>query len=308
MNESCPICGSSDLTVQADYRSKHSIFAMLTLTNCRNCGMVFASPMPSEDDLIAYNANYFDNAHGGMLQSKVARAFFSGIARLRSAHIDKYITKNNIEVSNVLEIGPGSGFLARNWLDKNPKTSYMAIETDTSCHASLKKIGVRVIDGKINETGSEIVDLVLMSHVLEHISDPIKFLTDATRNLRKGGGLFIEVPCRDYEHKLNDEPHLLFFDKDPMYYLLYKLGFDKIKVSYHGQEIKHLLTDCKFQGKIMALRSKLINLGLVSPFAQAQNGMESLNDPLERAVIAPYKAHCESSTPAWWLRVVAIKK
>jgi SAM-dependent methyltransferase len=75
-------------------------------------------------------------------------------------------------------------------------------------------------------------DLVVMSHVLEHISDPIKFIQIATSGLRQGGALFIEVPCRDWEHKDLDEPHILFFDKRPLQLLLQRAGFNDIEVSY----------------------------------------------------------------------------
>ena len=146
-----------------------------------------------------------------------------------------------------------------------------------------------------------------MSHVLKHVSRPMEFLKYATRNLRKGGTLFIEVPCRDWEHKPIDEPHLLFFDKGPMQHLLRHLGFEDIQVSYHGQEIERLRTRSAWRGKAMAVRSKLIALGFVVPFARIMQGMEELTDPLERAAVAPFEAHCEKQKPAWWLRAVARK-
>jgi SAM-dependent methyltransferase len=269
--------------------------------------MVFAAPMPQIAALEDYNASYFASAHGGQPRNSLAAAFFSGIARLRLAHLELYLDKKNISVSSLLELGPGPGFFARNFLEKHPETTYMAIETDTSCHASLQEMSVHVVSAAGLSEDTDPVDLVVMSHVLEHVSNPIKFLTDATRNLRNGGVLFIEVPCRDWEHKLIDEPHLLFFDKGPMQHLLRQLGFEDIQVSYHGQEIERLRSASVWRSRLMALRSKLIALGLVAPFAQVRPGMETLTDPLERAVVAPFKAHRETQKPAWWLRVLSIK-
>ena len=142
---------------------------------------------------------------------------------------------------------------------------------------------------------------------LEHVSSPIQFICRTTQNLRKGGALFIEVPCRDWEHKPIDEPHLLFFDKEPLKRLLKNQGFGEIKVSYHGQKIAHLQKASKVGSTIMAVRSKLIEMGVTTPFGQLQPGMEELTSSLERAVLAPYLAHRESIEPAWWLRVLAIK-
>lgn len=307
MIDSCPVCRGCDVEVRGPYRGIHPTFNELQRAHCSSCGMVFATPMPGDKALGEYNASYFASAHGGQQCNSVATAFFSGIARLRLAYLERYLRKHNIDVSSLVELGPGLGFFARNWLVKHLATTYLAIETDTSCHASLKEAGVQLVEASAMAEGDTSVDLVVMSHVLEHVSNPIKFLKDATRNLRNGGAIFIEVPCRDWEHKPIDEPHLLFFDKGPMHQLLSNLGFDRIEVSYHGWELNRLRSAATLRAKWMALRSKLITLGLVAPFARVRRGMEMLVDPLERAAVAPFKAHCTSSEPAWWLRAVAQK-
>lgn len=307
VGSSCPVCGDERVRNVAPYRHTSALFAGHSRIVCDACGMVFASPMPEDAALAAYNASYFASAHGGQPRSPVATAFFSGIARLRLAYLERYLGKYNVDVSNLMELGPGLGFFARNWLAQHSATTYLAIETDTSCHTSLREAGTHLVEASAMAEGNTSVDLVVMSHVLEHVSNPIKFLKDATRNLRKGGAIFIEVPCRDWEHKPIDEPHLLFFDKGSMHQLLSNLGFDRIEVSYHGQELDRLRSASMLRAKWMALRSKLIALGLVVPFAWVRPGMEMLVDPLERAAVAPFKAHCESSKPAWWLRAVAQK-
>lgn len=307
MSELCPVCGGADVEARGDYRANHPIFTGRKRAHCSSCDMVFATPMPGEAALDQYNANYFSTAHGGQPRSIVDTAFFSGIARLRIAYIERYLGTHGINASTVLELGPGPGFFARNWLERHPESTYIAFETDTSCHASLKEIGVHLVDDLNMAENVSPVDVVVMSHVLEHGSDPNKFLMHATRILRQGGALFIEVPCRDYEHKPIDEPHLLFFDKKPMYYLLNRLGFDEIVLTYHGQEISGLQSASALSSGWMGLRSKLIAMGLVTPFAWTRPGMEPLINPLERAAVAPFRAHRESSKPAWWLRAVARK-
>jgi len=307
MIEPCPVCGSANAEVRGSYRGTHPTFTGLKRAHCSLCGMVFATPMPFEGVLKDYNVSYFASAHGGQPRNALATAFFSGIARLRLAHIERYLNSRNIAVSTLLEFGPGTGFFARNWLARYPQTAYKACETDTSCHASLQEMGVHLVVASALVEEASPIDLVLMSHVLEHVSNPIEFLKNATGNLRKDGALFIEAPCRDWEHKPIDEPHLLFFDKGPMQHLLRHLGFEDIQVSYHGQEIERLRSASMWRSKLMALRSKLITLGLVAPFARIRPGMEALNDPIERAAAAPFQAHRETQKPAWWLRAIARK-
>jgi len=307
MTGACPICGAFDFEIQGDYRGASPVFLGMKRAHCNTCEMVFANPMPSDSALAEFNSSYFSSAHGGKPQSRTATAFFSGIARLRMAYLESYLAHHQITVSRVLELGPGPGFFARNWLEKHSSTIYNAIEPDSSCHASLQEIGVCLMDPDQLHARGEPFDLIVMSHVLEHVSRPIEFISEATKNLRKGGAIFIEVPCRDWEHKPIEEPHLLFFDKGPMKWLLESQGFREIKVSYHGQKIAHLQKAPKVRSKIMALRFRLIELGLTTPFGQRQPGMEELTSSLERAVLAPYLAHRESMEPAWWLRALGIK-
>jgi len=303
----CPICMGYDFEFKGVYRAVHPAFIGMKRAHCKNCDMVFADPMPSDTALADFNASYFSFAHGGKPQSRTATAFFSGIARLRIAYVEAYLAIHQITVSRILELGPGPGFFARTWLDRHPTTIFKAIETDSSCHASLKEIVVHLVDCAERHAKEDPFDLVVMSHVLEHVSRPIQFISEATQNLRKGGALFIEVPCRDWEHKSIDEPHLLFFDKEPMKRLLEKQGFGEIKVSYFGQKIAHLRKASKVRSRITALRSRLIGIGVSAPFGKMRRGMEALTSSLERAVLAPYLAHQESMEPAWWLRALAIK-
>lgn len=307
MIPACPICDGADIGISGPYRASHVCFTGLKRAHCNSCGIDFASPMPDKNDLEKFNNSYFDSAHGGKPHDQVSKAFFSGIARLRMAQIENYLMKYGISVCSMFEWGPGEGYFAHHWLEKYPETVYQVIETDVSCHNRLREIGVDILDNIPTQENTGKYDLVVMSHVLEHVTQPLKFLKDSVHNLYSGGAIFIEVPCRDWEHKKIDEPHLLFFDKNPMHQLLVSSGFQDIQLTYHGQTIRQLRNASMVRNLWIILRSKLIALGLISPFSRMRNGMEPLKQPIERAAIAPYKAHCESSVPAWWLRVLARK-
>jgi hypothetical protein len=299
----CPVCGNNSIKDIATFRSQNPVFSGCSRATCSSCEMVYATPMPPQSALSEYNARYFSAAHAGKPSSLLALAFFSGIARLRLAFVRRFLDGHQIVVNHVLEFGPGLGFFAKSWKELYPSGTYSVVETDSSCHKLLQAIGVRIVEA------SDIVrsDLVVMSHVLEHVSDPVAFLRSATHGLRQGGAVFIEVPCQDWKHKMLDEPHVLFFEKKSMELLLARLGFKDIQVNYYGQSIRSLCSRSWFSNKLIAIRGKLIGLGLVSPFSSMTAGLEPLSCPIERAMVKPFLAHHESDEPAWWLRVVARK-
>ena len=157
-------------------------------------------------------------------------------------YILNYCKLNSIELNSILEIGPGVGHLAGKWLEFFPKLNYTVVETDKSCYLSLEKLRVSILNDIEQIRESSIFDLVIHSHVLEHVINPVEFLEANTKYLRKGGVLFIDVPCNDWKFKELDELHLLFFDKTPMLNLLNKmLNHKNIQISYHGNSIRKII-------------------------------------------------------------------
>jgi SAM-dependent methyltransferase len=306
----CPVCSQADSYFIRKYKYQNPIYADCALVGCNNCTMVFAYPLPDEEELRKYNAGYFDNAHGGMSTHPLTVAFYSAISLLRMLHVQSFSEANKVDVKKVLEIGPGGGHFAKHWMQRNPATSqYTGVESDATCYENLKKYKVDVYAELDAVPQDSSFDLVVISHVLEHTTHPAEFINNCTKKLTPGGILFIEVPCNDYQHKSADEPHLLFFDKEPMYLLLQKTGYEKIQLSYHGDTITNLSRGISSYGKFKRrVRNFLLNRGVISLFAGKEIGLEGVNDPMERAMIKPFKAHIEQGAPAWWLRATAIKK
>ena len=304
----CPVCGGASTSSAAPYRHTHPMLSGMVRASCGLCEMVFAAPMPDEGAWADYNSSYFDNAHGGVATHPVATAFHSGINRIRVAHIEEYLSERQLAVSSILEVGPGGAEFAQHWLARHPTTVYRVIESDTDCHPGLVALGIRVVNGPDDLKNEPPVDLVVLSHVLEHVTDPVGFLGAMTARLRPGGVLFIEVPCRDWAHKTLDEPHLLFFDREPMARLLDRVGFDEVQLSYHGQRIEALRRKGLLRRTWDAVRFRLLSRGIVRPFASIEPGLEVVRSPIERAAVRPFQPHIAQQSPAWWLRAVAIKR
>jgi hypothetical protein len=135
MSQVCPVCDAENTEVQAKYRAFSQYFANINRSQCPSCRLTYASPMPSDQNLKSYNSRYYESAYGGHAAHKTARANFSAIALLRTAHIQSYLSKRKVKVSSILELGPGMGYFARHWLESEQVPAYYAVETDSSCHA-----------------------------------------------------------------------------------------------------------------------------------------------------------------------------
>jgi SAM-dependent methyltransferase len=306
MSTNCPIC-KNDTFFLRKYKNNHECFNNLNLFKCKNCYFVFANPMPSEILLEKFNSAYFNSAHGDFIQNKISSAFFQGIAKIRYFYFNEFITQNRISSNLILEIGPGKGHFADIYLKNNKTHKYYVIETDKTCHNSLIKMGAKLIDFNFYLESNLEFDSIIISHVLEHVSDPINFLYKITSKLKKGGVLYIDVPCNDFLHKNLDEPHLLFFDKLPMYTLLNNLNYIHIQTKYFGPQIKNLINTNKFSILLKIIRNKLIYNGFHFLFGRKNIDMLMLDNTLEIAIMKPYLAHKESDEPTWWLRTYAIK-
>lgn len=301
----CPGCSSTAVERLGPYRGIRAPFLGLERVACKACGLVFVDPFPDSRELEEYNAGYFTSAHGGIPREPAAIAFFQAMAELRVAHIAKYAAANRASPRTVLEVGPGPGFFARAWLATHRDSAYYAQETDAEARASLAGLGVTLV-----EPDAEVeVDLLVMSHVVEHVADPIGFLRKNTSRLKKGGVLFVEVPCRDDLHKSQDEPHLLFFEKASLRNVLEQVSVSNVQLTYHGKSLADLRKpETVFSRRWNALRTQLIMHGLSAPFALPAGELRAVRSITGRALIAPFGAHRLLEEPAWWLRACAIKE
>tara|TARA_B110000459_G_scaffold89542_1_gene100194 strand:+ start:1302 stop:2228 length:927 start_codon:yes stop_codon:yes gene_type:complete len=300
---SCPICKSIEIEFQDHYTHDNEIFKGMTRQKCFSCDLHFAYPMPLESSLNKYNISYHQSAHGGQERNLKLQGFFSGISRTRLNLINQSIKLDSKKNYTVLEIGPGPGAFALIWLEQFPKTKYFAIETDTSCHEALQKMNIKLLEEKemINYIAS--FDIIIISHVLEHVSNPVKFLKPIITYLKKDGFMYIEVPCNDWKHKKILEPHLLFFDKKPMKKLLNKLNVSLLKIGYFGTTIH----DSKsiFQNFLKRTRAFVYHkLNFRYYHLQRKELMKLLKTPYEVEALLPFDSHIEKRNESLWLRVI----
>ena len=139
-------------------------------------------------------------------------------------------TKEYITGKNLLEIGVGVGQSIL-WFEEEG-FDVSGIEPDgrnvSMINKKLKK--GKVVESSVEDFSTdEVFDVIWMSHVLEHIIEPIHFLKKIKNNLKKDGVFFIEVPNCEYEPMLQNSiqknPHLFHFTKNALSKLVENVGY-----------------------------------------------------------------------------------
>lgn len=134
---------------------------------------------------------------------------------------------------SVLDVGAGKGITGLLFAKKGYSVS--VLEPDKQNISQLQKNdNITTYNGNFeNIEISEKFDIIVLSHVLEHVVDIKKFLNSLKKILTNKGIIFIEVPNCKNEHELldsiNKSPHLSHFNMNCLKKLLEILEFESVK-------------------------------------------------------------------------------
>jgi SAM-dependent methyltransferase len=209
----------------------------MTIRICARCGSVLQDPAPTPEMMNRYYTNYSNYTNvsrGGQPDSS-----YTGAVK-RQINIIKKFLKPGI----VFEVGCATGFM----LSKLKKDNYIV----TGCDPSLTAAAVAKNTYDIDiETGlfdditieSKSTDLVIFSHVLEHVFDPQLTLKKAWSVLSPLGKILIEVPCLIYPEKWPNGyftfEHINYFTEESLTSCLSKYGFTPIYTGVYTDNLAY---------------------------------------------------------------------
>ncbi|MBX7457192.1 class I SAM-dependent methyltransferase [Qipengyuania sp. 1NDH17] len=126
-------------------------------------------------------------------------------------------------VVSIFEVGAGFGYNLRAFGQRYPGAR---LETDEISGVANEARAGAIAAGQLGDGRH---DVVILSHVLEHFTDPRALLERVWQGLRRGGIVVIEVPNDvDGIERFNgpDEPHLTFFEEPTLRALLGRTRFE----------------------------------------------------------------------------------
>jgi len=146
---------------------------------------------------------------------------------------------NELEPGIILDVGCGPGFLLSALDEKWDK--YGADVSKTALEYCAKY--ARVYHGELSQLDlkEDTFDLVVMNHVIEHLTEPLEYITEARRILKDRGILIIATPDFDSAcarhfgnnfRMLHDKGHISLFTSFSLVKILEDCGFEIIQVEY----------------------------------------------------------------------------
>ena len=212
---------------------------------CNHCDLGVAHPMPSEEILKKLYENEDANYWGSMNLKTISIKIYPGpygLAMARWNLIEPHLIEMNPKEPTIIDVGAGFGFLGivASQQTHLEKLEYIAIEPDKSMHKPMSdnwnNLGLRSAlktSCNIDDIDGQ-ADVLVLSHILEHVPDPIDFLQKVLEKLKKGGLLFIDVPYHDERFKPDVFPHLYFFSPQNLGLILDRLELEKVDVAAWG--------------------------------------------------------------------------
>ncbi|MBN1431652.1 MAG: class I SAM-dependent methyltransferase [Methanomicrobiaceae archaeon] len=271
-----------------DYPNQHRVFENLKLYRCGECGVVFALPYPTEKDLDYYYEEVWDTSDDVNIVYEI-QAFE------RVKYIHKFTgDKDNLKV---LDIGSGHGLLYDAFLKKFGNVEFHATELNPENQKRLQNKGIKV-SKSIDEYSNDKFDIVCLCSVLEHLTEPYKFLSGALELLNENGYLFLELPDRDYIFKPVLDPHVGFYSEECLRYLGKRLNIDTIDICTYGRDHESLKKEF-----MMPNRLNLLKFAFINRFKKAFFKFRYHNSAdWEKEYYYDYLKIHEEGGSRWWIR------
>jgi SAM-dependent methyltransferase len=216
------------------------VFGRSVVYQCQDCGLAQVEPRP---DARALNRYYeHDYRTQGLYGSDINDAsrfpkdnlFYFNRGRSIAELVARHVTQQPREI---LDVGAGFGHVLHAFGERYPDARRLAIEFSDVCVRHLRDIGVEAVTQPMETVlpGLERrFDIIVLSHVLEHLLDPQPAIGLLISRLAPNGVLCIEVPNIPREslrahldHRWAprwDEPHITFFSADALRTVLQATG------------------------------------------------------------------------------------
>lgn len=269
----CAVCGNPGVPLYSNLRDRlFTAFGTWNLKTCAgdDCGLIWPDPMPLTEDIGKAYASYYthasqeDPANEGWrtkLRHAMEQRYWSvhfgydegahsfGVGILAALYYFSPLHQREAEAGvrglsaipsgRLFDVGCGSG----DWLLTMRRLGWNVAGNDFDANATKvgSERGLSIGLGSLEDQKlpDNSFDAITLSHVIEHVPDPVQTLRECFRVLKPGGKVVVLTPnCRSLSHHvfksdwrgLEPPRHLHVFSLKSMDRLLAQAGFGKRSV------------------------------------------------------------------------------
>jgi 2-polyprenyl-3-methyl-5-hydroxy-6-metoxy-1,4-benzoquinol methylase len=231
--ETCPVCGASESRpIYPEARDSITLDSF-RVALCSACGVAYTTPRP--DSLDHYYPEKYRSY--GWLVTRVLNALYD-------VRVSRWAGLKPTGGS-ALEVGCGPGLMLaalhrRGW-------RVLGIERNEAvAEAARRATGIEIVATRVESLPPDArFDLIIMFHVLEHISEPVELLRECAKRLLPGGRLIMNVPnFSSWQSRfagskwlhLDVPRHLVHFTPQTLGTTLEKAGLKPAEISFSSLE------------------------------------------------------------------------
>ena len=237
----CALCGATS----SQLLGRNPDFPKSGIYQCPDCGYMWSRPEPTPAELQeVYRATYRTIRQESPTQDYLD---FMNARAVAQYEFIIQTTSRDFAGLKVLDIGCGVGSLLKVFEEHGAAVT--GFEPDIAMAGAARKrlsAAARIENTMFNvsEWQGEPFDLICLSHVLEHVSNPVEFLAGLMRTARPGGFLFVEVPNETPQtvrtickYEARGLMHLCFFNAGTLRQVMNGAGWTPLLDATCGQDI-----------------------------------------------------------------------
>jgi len=166
---------------------------------CKACGLVQRNPQPLKEEITArYSSAYGKDYMSYEIENE---AQFLKLQQLALRDAGFFMLEKTLmlrakyqEQPSVLDVGCATGALLDFLRGRGWRVTGVEISPAAEYGRNVRKLDITALPLEENKFPCDSFDVILASHLIEHLNNPSSFLAEVNRVLKKNGHVFITTP------------------------------------------------------------------------------------------------------------------
>lgn len=243
----CNLCNSNETKLLFKVKDRlHRIDECeFRLVKCTQCGLVYINPQPTAEELVKYYPDEYApyNTVEILKYGPMARWFKSVVCKKKydTGQENKVLDQT---VKKYLDFGCGGGDLMAHAQKNHPNWIIEGLDNNEFACQQARAKGFITHYGSVEkiELPKSYYDIINVSHVIEHLADPMSILLRLKDLMKTGGEILVSTPNFDswaarafktYWYATDAPRHLFLFTPATLQKMLNKVGFQVSDIHFN---------------------------------------------------------------------------